>query len=333
MKKRKIISSQQVLEIILLYQSGLGGEAIGQKFDLHPNSIRRILKRNSIEIRLPKRKLSDSDIINICNDYILGLSIDKVAKKFKVSGRLVYRYLQRNKIPIRSYEESHRKYQINEHFFDNIDTEKKAYMLGFMYADAGVGKISFSLNLNAKDINILHKFSEMIYKDNPAKHVKTSNRNRKDKIYKHCSFGVHSKYIVNKIIELGCMRKKSFILTFPNWLDETLYNHFIRGLIDGDGSIVVKDKQNNNVNSCIKLIITKDVIDKVRSIFSKLTGNEGYITQHKDTTVYNLVFSGNRSVELIGDYLYKNATIYLERKYQKYLLVKNRSNKRKISIK
>lgn len=45
---------------------------------------------------------------------------------------------------------------------------------------------------------------------------------------------------------------------------------------------------------------------------------------------YTLLIDGNNIIEKILDWLYEGATIYLERKYQKYLLLKEEiSNKRK----
>lgn len=50
------------------------------------------------------------------------------------------------------------------------------------------------------------------------------------------------------------------------------------------------------------------------------TGHQGILSLN----VY-----GARQVELIGDFIYNNFSIALKRKYQKYLLIKNRPNKKK----
>ena len=46
-------------------------------------------------------------------------------------------------------------WDLNEHFFDVIDTEEKAYWLGFIFADGYVAKDrpTFAMNLQYSDIN------------------------------------------------------------------------------------------------------------------------------------------------------------------------------------
>ena len=58
--------------------------------------------------------------------------------------------------------------------------------------------------------------------------------------------------MVNDLINLGCIPNKSLTLTFPDFINDELLPHFIRGYFDGDGCIwngkrkkvVVKDSRN-----------------------------------------------------------------------------------------
>ena len=63
------------------------------------------------------------------------------------------------------------KTKFNENIFDCIDTEEKAYWLGFIFADGSIrsnGSFIFELSLKGSDINHLHKFNTFMghIKDN-----------------------------------------------------------------------------------------------------------------------------------------------------------------------
>ena len=52
--------------------------------------------------------------------------------------------------------------KINKNFFNKIDTEEKAYFLGFLYADGynNTDRNSVALSLKEDDKEILEKYSE-----------------------------------------------------------------------------------------------------------------------------------------------------------------------------
>ena len=60
-------------------------------------------------------------------------------------------------------------YTINEDYFDIIDTEEKAYLLGFLYADGNhfTKKNRITIGLQEKDKHILEKFNELIGSNRP----------------------------------------------------------------------------------------------------------------------------------------------------------------------
>lgn len=58
--------------------------------------------------------------------------------------------------------------KFNEHIFDNIDTEEKAYWLGFIFADGYISSLNakyknvFELSLSIKDLNHIKKFNSFM---------------------------------------------------------------------------------------------------------------------------------------------------------------------------
>ena len=109
----------------------------------------------------------------------------------------------------------------------------------------------------------------------------------------------------------GCTPKKSLTLQFPDvkiFKDASLIRHFIRGYWDGDGCLCFTYKTH-----CIDVLGTNDFLEGL----SKYLPLETNILLHKNQTYTIKAFE--RSAYTIVNYLYENASIYLDRKYSKYL--------------
>jgi len=125
-----------------------------------------------------------------------------------------------------------------------------------------------------------------------------------------------------RLIELGCVPAKSLILQYPV-LDHNMQQHFLRGYFDGDGSIYSYD---NDYATCT--ISTDDFCQSIKCIILDRVGLIGNITKSQqmfDRGNYitsNFLLKGNRRVLKLMNWLYKDATIYLTRKYNKYLELK-----------
>lgn len=101
-------------------------------------------------------------IDRVCKEYQEGLSQVEVAKNNKTSPVTVRRILKDNGIPIRKQEEWLRKYDLNQEYFDVIDTQNKAYFLGFLYADGNVSKSNnaIQIGLESRDLHILESLKK-----------------------------------------------------------------------------------------------------------------------------------------------------------------------------
>lgn len=63
------------------------------------------------------------------------LSCEIISQKLNASLCGIYDALRRWGVKTRNLSDSHRQYNIDENYFDTINTEEKAYWLGFIYAD------------------------------------------------------------------------------------------------------------------------------------------------------------------------------------------------------
>jgi len=226
-------------------------------------------------------------------------NIENVGNYFNVSYTPIKRILIENNIEIPL-----RKYSINENYFNTIDSSEKAYWLGFLYADGYVRKRigtgdELKFKLHNKDIYILEKFKKCLNSNHPLKLEKNTN----------CSvINIGSEKIVNDLIKHGCVNRKSLILKFPNNLNEKLYNSFILGYFDGDGTVGYYP---HSRTYSAGLMGTKNMMDNIKEI---LFNNNIITSIHKNKKQYNILITKINNILLFMNYIYENNNIFLERK-------------------
>ena len=121
-------------------------------------------------------KLSESDIDFIVNAYRSGASLEAAAKPLGMSNRATLKALSARGLKARTRSEGARKYAVNEAFFDIIDDESKAYVLGFVTADGYVYNdvdkkpAGLKIGLSAVDDNHLIKMREVFESEHPMRY-------------------------------------------------------------------------------------------------------------------------------------------------------------------
>lgn len=197
-----------------------------------------------------------------------------------------------------------RKYDFDQNCFELIDTETKAYWLGFLMADGHVRvrRTGNSFCLTSVDLGHLEKYK--LFLNHPGD-IKPHH----DNCYR---FEVYSNKVVNDLLNLGIVPNKSFRASVPN-IKDVLLKDFIRGVFDGDGTIgYCGDTWRASVVSA-----TKSFIYDLKSIINRFSVGVSDIDQCG--SVYKLSFGGSGLAYAFGKFIYDNATIYLDRKYNKYL--------------
>jgi DNA-binding transcriptional regulator WhiA len=237
-----------------------------------------------------------------------GYKCKDLLKELNVSKSTLYNYLRKYKLTIPK----------EELYFDNIDSDEKAYWLGFLYADGFVnGKYnnSVELSLKADDKEHLEKFNKFLKNKKPIIVSKAASINNKE--YFRCRCIITDKYFHDRLIELGCVSNKSLILVFPPlkiFSNNDLVYSFIRGYIDGDGSIT--NTSRNKLR--ISILGTKEFLSSIQDIFKNKFGKLlSTRSSKKGINNYHIVSECSKAID-VGNLLYKNATVYLERKYKKF---------------
>ena len=259
-----------------------------------------IIKKNKDK----KRKITEKEKDSIIESYLKGKTINYIGGKFHLQSHMIKNILKERNIEIRQ--------KIYNNYFEQIDTEEKAYWLGFLYADGSINKSAVDLTLQERDKNHLEKFLYSIHADVL---IKDKNVILNNKEYKNKRITIHDSKMVLDLIKCGCTENKSFTIRFPDKdIPNNLRNHFIRGYFDGDGSISKSRNQwswNIISNEYFLKEIQNILVNEIGLNFTKLISK-------KSSLIKSLSYGGSHNIYKIYNYLYKNATIYLQRKYDKY---------------
>ena len=205
------------------------------------------------------------------------------------------------------YTKRHRKYILNEKYFENIDSQNKAYWLGFLMAD-GYNSGKF-IRVDIQDGDHLEKFRDDVYpnKDMPVR-TKLSATNKS--VY---YLTIQNSKFVSDCEKFGIVMNKSHIAKYPD-INTDMDKHFIRGLFDGDGCLSYT-MDGNYRRYTFSIVGSNDIISKVRNKLLLIGVNIGF---RKTKSIYELHIRGNRQIIKVLDWLYCDSNIYLERKFKKY---------------
>lgn len=272
--------------------------------------------------------LNKSEIIKMAVDEYKSTnerfrSAAGIAKKYGINRKTIINYLKKEGFPINNNKAT---FSINNNVFSKIDSEEKAYWLGFLYADGYVSTNSnvFGMSLSVKDYDHLIKFKSFLEWNGEIKILTTHQFNSKDSHGKNGNLlqigkiAICNKKIKNDLIKLGCVPQKSLILKFPTkeQVPEKFVLHFIRGYFDGDGTIgkYRHSIKNKRLEESLLIVGTKDMLEQIQ----KYLGN-GFIMQKKNCSekTFRLGYS-TKKAKLAADLMYNNAKIYLNRKYNIY---------------
>ena len=146
----------EINKIIDLYNSGLLQREIADMFNTSKSSIGRCLRENGITSRVV---ISNSDIKDIISEYLNGYNIEFIAHNHNIGTGRVSKFLKENNTNIRTADVYNRKYTLNENYFDIIDTQEKAYIVGLLFSDGCISEINnaISISLKEEDKDILFK--------------------------------------------------------------------------------------------------------------------------------------------------------------------------------
>ncbi len=271
-----------------------------------------------------KQRIIDAAIEEYINTPKFEKSATRIAAQYGINRKTLLRHLKNRNIEIIT---THGANSINENVFNKIDTEEKAYWLGFLYADGYVAVKSnqVGLHLSLKDMSHIEKYKKFLGWGGEIKIREDhqfgtkDNKNVAGEILYNCEITVTNKIIHDDLVKLGCVPNKSLILRFPTekQVPKKFQLAFIRGYFDGDGTLGLyqHNKKNPRLEESLLIIGTKPFLVKVQEILGP-----GYLMQKKNRNefVYRLGYSTLKAFNA-ASLIYKDASIYLDRKYNIFI--------------
>ncbi len=220
-----------------------------------------------------------------------------------------------------------RKHTLNENYFEKIDTEEKAYWLGFIAADGYLNNRhnTVGITLDVSDSEHLEKFIKAV---NSTTKVRThaSKYSVNHRVTTKARVELYCGKMDQDLRNLGIDHKKTTTLKPLSGIPTNLLRHFIRGYFDGDGcvfSTIGKDRKGIHKyyrggftfvgTFAFLTFINESLPFQVKSL----------LKDKRTESSYTLYILSNVRFNIMYEYLYKDATIYLDRKYEKSNLIKN----------
>ena len=262
-------------------------------------------------------KKSYEEIDKRAIEYIKsGLSITKTAKILGVDrGRMAKRLRESGfQTPL----PGGRVYSVNHSFYKSIDSEKKAYWLGFFFADGSMAKKGsnnrFVMELSLADVDKEHlkKYNSALSSN--YKIEKRSTRLNEKKFISH-RVTIYSKEMYQRLLSLGCRPGKTYDETIVPDMPVELRRHFIRGFFDGDGSF------NTSRGKIVSLKIFAFDEKSLKNIADAISDQNDEIRMRtkKERTCWALYITRISNMQRFLDLIYEDSTEYLSRKYDKYI--------------
>lgn len=261
---------------------------------------------------------SDEQIQEIIDLYVNHKeSSVKIGKKFGVGHKIILKVLHRNNIELMPGA-LRRKYTLNEHYFDVIDTQNKAYIFGFLLADGHneLKKMTIQMSLQEEDKYILERMRDELHSEKPLEFIDYSNKHDFGYTYKNqYRLEFYSSTMCNQLRDIGMVGAKSKDLVFPRCVSDVLLRHFVRGYFDGNGTISA---------NTFSIVSTKAFCEELKKRIDSTLGLQyGFLKEASNHNGITYVLSYYRKDEIkkILEWLYDNADMLLRRKYEKYLTI------------
>lgn len=305
---------EQILEKVDKRKSSFVKEA--KKYNVSAGTIVANIKRqipekyHIFQIKRKSLDISKEKCEELFEKYKNGYSLSQIAKEINRGRDAVKSIFKNYGFDIKDTSRYGRMsdYNINENYFENIDNEEKAYWLGFFLGDGYITKDNknIELTLKAEDKEHVEKFKKVLNTQNEVCFKKNVNAYR---IY--CT----SEKMCQDLNKLGVYNNKS--LTYKLNIDILLSEYgrdYIRGLIDANGCISI----NKDGKYTVSLTCNEFVGNQFKThinIFNNKTVSHSKKSKACDIRV------SNDSAKLFLQFLYKDANVYLERKFKKAFAV------------
>lgn len=249
-----------------------------------------------------------------------------ISEKYKIPRSTIEKYCKKFEIETTSKI----RYICNDNIF-STNTEESFYLAGFIAADGCINKHkskipnSLTITLSKKDELFLDKIKKILEFSGPIKTItkKMNHLNVKWNDTEQVRINIYSKKIIKDLERFNIGQNKSLNYSFPEWImNSSFINHFMRGYADGDGSFFITHEHRLTKKYGIRTYSKMSFGIRGTKMF--LTSFKNVLSNNKISTksipkfnngIDLLKYSGNIQVKKVAQFLYKNSSIYMDRKY------------------
>lgn len=308
------ITQEYILE---QYNNGKTTQEIIQNIGCTKSTFYRKLKEFNLDIEQISSKYLFKNKEWLQKQFELYKTPTAISKATGIPRTNITRYAE--KYNIRSVIFNRKpKNDIDENYFETINTEHKAYWLGFIMADGYMyqkpnGFYEFNIKIKSTDYELIKNFAEDISFD--VSKIKIQQKYRKDTLTEGCCLRTANQIFCKNLLDKGIIPRKSGQEYIPE-ISNDLIPHFIRGFWDGDGSILFYPEQKCNPKIATCCSMSFKIIEQINSFFEKNNIHfEKGEQKTKNEILYILRSQNYNNVCKFINLIYQDATIYLERKF------------------
>lgn len=294
-------------QIVKIYYAGYAPRRIAKAYGKSEGLIKGALKRQQAKKFKDFRfNFCEAEEQQIAKIYQAGHPISKIARVYQCLHKTIRQALIRQQVKLRilnpkaPYVKRQRKpskYIINNPTaFDNLDNEQSLYWLGFCYADSDIRDNNLRLGLSQKDRIQLERL--IIFLGGKLENIRDGNTS--------CSINFADKHLVCRLTELGIIVRRGEFWRIAKQIPEGLEHHFIRGYLDGDGCISNREK--------VIFLGQEDILLWIKSCMIKYTGASDRVLPYQRRGIKEIAWGGSYQFKKIVDYIYQDATIFMQRK-------------------
>lgn len=258
----------------------------------------------------------------IIEKYNSGISATQLAKENNTYAQKIINFLKKNGILIRNESQAQMKYKIDSNMFEKIDSNEKAYFLGWLFSDGnvylGAKRFTISLTLVESDKCVLDYLNSKIYsplKKLAYKKERIKFSKGKEYLCKPCyKLQIDNKKMCSDLISLGCVPQKSKTLRLPTFdmVPESFFPHFLRGYFDGDGCAI---KPSNKQKTGVFIFSSRDFCLELQKFLTERLDIQCSFSVGRGCCKVSLC--SKLSVLKFYNYIYEGGGFSLERKKKK----------------
>lgn len=296
---------------------------IAKRLDISTKSIQH---RNSNTWKLElkeERKFKESlrtpELENkICELFNLGLTLGLINSEIDYvfsTEKSISDILKR-----KGYDPKKKSQQVHwdNHYFDFINSEERAYFLGLLFTDGWITKrdetrYDIGICLEDTDTYMINNFKKALRSD---RSIVRKQFTKKDGTIGHYSqLVLTDNHLAFTLMKYGLTERKSKTMSVNlNEIPKKHINHFMRGMIDGNGSVTI----GSNNNLIIKMIGTKDIID----FFNYYLWSNDFAPfktpkLHKRISFpfFEISYADIKDVSKLYNFFMNDGSVFLERKW------------------